>query len=93
VRTLLDAGVDVNEEIGARSPLAAAIEMEHAELFRFLLKQGADLHTAGTAEECVKRAKKHGLESMLSLLKHHGVEAGDSLDAQAGDDKSIVGTA
>jgi hypothetical protein len=92
VRMLLDAGVDVNEEIGARSPLAAAIEMEHAELFRFLLQQGADLHTAGTAEECVKRAKKYGLESMLSLLKHHGVEAGDSLDAQAGDDKLLVGT-
>jgi hypothetical protein len=73
-RILLDAGVDANEEIGARSPLACAIEMEHTELFQFLLRRGADLHTPGTAEECLKRARKDGLESMLCLLEHHGVD-------------------
>jgi hypothetical protein len=77
VRILLYAGVDVNEEIGPRSPLASAISMEHTELFNFLIERGADLDTSGTAEECVKRAKKDGLDSMLSLLKEHGVDVGD----------------
>jgi hypothetical protein len=57
--------------------LASAISMEHTELFNFLIERGADLDTSGTAEECVKRAKKDGLDSMLSLLKEHGVDVGD----------------
>jgi hypothetical protein len=77
VRMLLDAGVDVNEEIGPQSPLTSAISMEHTELFNLLIERGADLNTPGTAEECVKRAKKDGLDSMLSLLKEHGVDVGD----------------
>jgi hypothetical protein len=77
VRILLDAGVDVNEEIGPRSPLASAISMEHTDLFNFLIKRGADLNTPGTTEECVKRAKKDGLDSMLYLLNEHGVDVGD----------------
>jgi hypothetical protein len=77
VRILLDAGVDFNEEIGPRSPLASAISTEHTDLFNFLIERGADLNTPGTAEECVKRAKKDGLDSMLYLLKEHGVDVGD----------------
>ncbi|KAI4945663.1 hypothetical protein J4E91_008006 [Alternaria rosae] len=74
VRLLLDAGVDVNESIGKDSPLAAAIATEHAALFEFLLERGADLYSSGTAEECVRRARKDGLESMLLLLEKHGVD-------------------
>jgi hypothetical protein len=80
VRMLLDAGVDVNEEIGPRSPLTSAISMEHTKLFNFLIERGADLNTPGTAEECVKRAKKDELDSMLSLLKEHGVDVEDLVE-------------
>jgi hypothetical protein len=74
VQLLLDAGVDANESIGAESPLASAIGMEHVVLFNLLLERGADLDSPGTAEECVRRAKKDGLESMLTLLEEHGVD-------------------
>jgi hypothetical protein len=74
VRLLLDAGVDVNESIGKESPLAKAIATEHTALFEFLLERGADLHSPGIAEECVRRAKKDGSESMLLLLEKHGVD-------------------
>jgi hypothetical protein len=80
VRLLLDAGVDVNESIGKESPLAGAIATEHPALFEFLLQRGADLHSPGTAEECVRRAKKDGLESMLSLLEKHGVDVNVPLE-------------
>ncbi len=74
VRLLLDAGVDVNESIGKESPLAKAVATEHTALFEFLLERGADLHSPGTAEECVRQAKKDGSESMLLLLEKHGVD-------------------
>ena len=77
VRLLLDAGVDVNESIGKESPLAWAIAAEHTELFKFLLERGANLHSPGTAEGCVRRAKQAGLESMLSLLEQNGVNVKD----------------
>jgi len=38
------------------------------------------LHSPGTAEECVRRAKKHGLESMLMLLENHGVDVNVGLE-------------
>ena len=83
VRLLLDAGVDVNESIGKDSPLAGAIATEHTALFEFLLERGADLHSPGTAEECVRRAKKDGLESMLLLLKKHEVDVNVDLEEGA----------
>ena len=83
VRLLLDAGVDVNESIGKDSPLAGAIATEHTALFEFLLERGADLHSPGTAEECVRRAKKDGLESMLLLLEEHGVDVNVDLEEAA----------
>jgi ankyrin repeat protein len=85
VRIILDAGVNVNEDIGERSPLVSAIGLEHTELFRFLLDRGADLYTPGTAEECVTRAKQDRLESMLCLLKEHGVDIKDAHEADAID--------
>ncbi|CAN9106918.1 unnamed protein product [Alternaria alternata] len=83
VRLLLDAGVDVNESIGKESPLACAIAAEHTALFNFLLERGANLHSPGTAEECVRRAKQDGLESMLSLLEQHGVNVKDCSEQAA----------
>lgn len=74
VRLLLDAGVDPNESTGPLSPLVGAISTEHTELFKFLIERGADLSTPGTSEECVKVAKKDGLESMLKLLEEYGVD-------------------
>jgi len=83
VRLLLDAGVDVNESIGKDSPLAGAIAAEHTALFEFLLERGADLRSPGTAEECVRRAKKDGLESMLLLLAKHGIDVNVDLEEAA----------
>jgi ankyrin repeat protein len=75
VRLLLDAGVDANEVVGSKSPnpLASAISREHTAMFELLIDRGADVHAAGVAEECVQRARKDGLESMLLLLRGHGV--------------------
>jgi ankyrin repeat protein len=73
VRVLLDAGVDVNECIPDESPLVWAIMREHTTMFNFVLERGANLHAEGTAEECVRRAKKDGLESTLQLLEANGV--------------------
>jgi len=83
VRLLLDTGVDVNESIGKESPLAWAIAAEHTALFKFLLERGANLHSPGTAEECVRRAKQDDLESMLSLLEQHGVNVKDCSEQAA----------
>jgi hypothetical protein len=77
VRLLLDAGVDANETPSVKSPLASAIWKEHTAMFDLLLDLGADLHAEGVAEECVQRAKEDGLESMVLLLKDHGVDIGD----------------
>jgi ankyrin repeat protein len=74
VRLLLDAGLGPNENTGKNSPLAGAVSAEHTALLEFLLERGADLHSTGTAEECVRRAKKDGLVSMLLLLKAHDVD-------------------
>tara|TARA_R110002003_G_scaffold48_26_gene4179 strand:- start:21705 stop:22058 length:354 start_codon:yes stop_codon:yes gene_type:complete len=71
VRLLLDAGVDPNQTIGPKSPLASAIANEH---FTLLVERGAELHADGVAEECVRRARKDGLDSMLLLLQAHGVD-------------------
>jgi len=73
VRLLLDAGVDANEVVGSKSPLASAISKEHTAMFKLLIDRGADVHAAGVAEECVQRARRDGLESMLLLLRAHGV--------------------
>ena len=83
VRLLIDAGVDVDESIGKESPLAWAIAAEHTALLNFLLERGANLHSPGTAEECVRRAKQDGLESMLSLLEQHGVNVEDCSEQAA----------
>jgi hypothetical protein len=74
VRLLLDAGVDPNETVGPKSPLASAIAKEHTAMFSLLIERGADLNADGVYEECVQRAKKDGLESMLLLLQAHGIE-------------------
>jgi ankyrin repeat protein len=67
VRLMLDAGVDPNETMGPKSPLASAIAKEHTAMFTLLVERGADLHADGVAEECVRRARKDGLDSMLLL--------------------------
>jgi ankyrin repeat protein len=84
VRLLLDAGIDPNESNGKDSPLAGAVASEHTALFEFLLKRGADLHLPETAEECVRRAKKDGLDSMLFLLRAHGVDVDKICNSEPG---------
>jgi hypothetical protein len=74
VRLLLDAGVDPNETMGPKNPLVGAIAKEHTAMFTLLIERGADLHAGGVAEECVQRARKDGLGSMLLLLQAHGVD-------------------
>lgn len=74
VQLLLDAGADVNASTGKVSPLAHAISREHTSVVKLLLDRGAELKFDGTAQECVRRAKKDGLDSMLALLEESGVD-------------------
>ncbi|KAF2652233.1 ankyrin [Lophiostoma macrostomum CBS 122681] len=76
IRVIVEAGADVNESTGVASPLVSAIGREHTRMFKFLLEKGADLYAKETAKECVKRAKKDGLKSMLLLLENHGIDIG-----------------
>jgi ankyrin repeat protein len=77
VLLLLDAGADVNEGTGKDSPLVQAIAREHTAMFNLLVKRGGNLYLNGTAQACVQRAKKDGLDSMLVLLAQHGVDVSD----------------
>ncbi len=56
--------------------LVYAIEKEHEAMFRLLINRGADPKDAETSAECIKVARKNGLESMLDLLAEFGVEVG-----------------
>jgi ankyrin repeat protein len=73
VRLLLDSGVDPNETVGLANPLASAIAKEHTALFSLLIEREVDLNTDRVAKECVKRARKDGLDSMLLLLQARGI--------------------
>jgi hypothetical protein len=90
VRSLLDAGVDANETAGSKSPLANAIAMEHTAMFNLLIDRGTDLHADGVAEECVCRAQKDGLESMLLLLQAHGVDIAGTTDHSGGVRQIVI---
>jgi hypothetical protein len=77
VQLLLDAGGDPNDKGNyprspLLSPLMSAIKREHTEMFQLLVERGADVQLR--AEKCVRLARKEGLESMLLLLKEHGVD-------------------
>jgi ankyrin repeat protein len=84
VRLLLGAGADMNEELPHRKgssitwvediPIVWAIRMEHREMFELLVEHGADLKAPQTARKCIESARKEGLDSMLELLKAHGVD-------------------
>ncbi|KAF2108408.1 ankyrin repeat-containing domain protein, partial [Lophiotrema nucula] len=72
VRLLLDSGADVNE--GFPSAIVHAVELEHTTIFELLIERGADLTSAGSREEAMRRAKLAGLESMAAQLAEYGVE-------------------
>lgn len=76
VRLLLDAGVDVDETGGSKSPLAIAVSREHKAMFELLIERGVNIHAKGIADECLECARRDGLESMLLLLEAHGVSTG-----------------
>jgi ankyrin repeat protein len=71
VRLLLDAGADANESGTTISPLAGAIANENTAIFKLLIERGANVQSI--AQECIKIASEDGLESMIQLLKEHGV--------------------
>lgn len=87
VRMLLDAGVDAEEaDIRLRlnpgldrkhdisgMPIVSAIEMEHTEMAVLLRASGVNV-SGDVARECVKIARKEGLESMLDLLREWGID-------------------
>lgn len=54
--------------------LAYAIEQEYVAMFWLLVEQGCDLRDPDTKAECLKVAKKHGLGSMLELLRQVGAD-------------------
>jgi hypothetical protein len=80
VKKLVEHGLHVNashaaswERWAARppSPIASAVQLEHTELFQFLIKQGAMLtNEVSITASCI--ARRAGLDSMLALLKEQG---------------------
>ncbi|KAH3976617.1 hypothetical protein HBH52_122240 [Parastagonospora nodorum] len=76
VQELLDHGADI--KIGSRPLLAYAIEHENVALFPLLVERGCDPRVDEAATECVRIAKGYGLESMLQLLREHGVNSDDT---------------
>ncbi|KAH3952998.1 hypothetical protein HBH53_036430 [Parastagonospora nodorum] len=76
VQELLDHGADI--KIGSRPLLAYAIEHENVALFRLLVERGCDPRVDEAATECVRIAEEYGLESMLQLLREHGVNSDDT---------------
>lgn len=88
VRILLEHGADANGIPYVRNfniisgkrphPIVSAIRLEHDDMFRLLVKHDADLTQNGP--EAVRVAREGGLDSMLQLLKEHGVSLEESLD-------------
>jgi ankyrin repeat protein len=76
VQELLDYGADI--KIGSRPLLAYTIEHEHVALFRLLVERGCNSRVDEAATQCVRTAKEHGLESMLQLLREHGINSDDT---------------
>ena len=68
---LLDTGVGAMS--GSRSPLVAAIGLEHTTMFELLLQRGVGF-TPDTVRACLERARKEELDSMLVLLAKHGID-------------------
>ncbi|KAF1936610.1 ankyrin [Clathrospora elynae] len=69
VELLLGHGADANE-VGDELPaIAYAILAEHTRMLSCLREHGARLPQGSMVEECVKRAKSQGVESMLALLE------------------------
>jgi ankyrin repeat protein len=98
VRILLDHGADINEsppeELRAPPAIVSAIQLEHEEMFRFLIKRGAVLKTLDAVHflrkrdamvkkpdagsQALKIAVAQALESMVELLLREGVEVEES---------------
>ncbi|KAG4432196.1 hypothetical protein IFR05_012319 [Cadophora sp. M221] len=54
-------------------PIIIAMQLEHTPMFRFLLEQGADLHSKPVARLAFTIVAKEGLESMARLMLDEGL--------------------
>lgn len=72
-RMLLDAGARVDD--GLPPPIVMAVFREDTDLFRLLRQYGARLDTPETGGWAMAVARFYGLESMVDMLVHEGVDA------------------
>ncbi|KAF2269184.1 ankyrin [Lojkania enalia] len=72
VQLLVEYGADVNKDY----PIVFAVGLEHTKMFRYLVEHGAVLSDKAR-HACIEQSRSQGLESMMELLKNHGVDAYD----------------
>jgi ankyrin repeat protein len=91
VEMMLDAGADVNTQVGTLySALGLAVSSGHNELAELLLNRGADVNKQGGKYGCALGSAAHaGHEESVELLLKRGAE----IDAQAGDFGTALGAA
>jgi ankyrin repeat protein len=91
VEMMLDAGADVNTQVGTLySALGLAVSSGHNELAELLLNRGADVNKQGGEYGCALGSAAHaGHEKSVELLLKRGAE----IDAQAGDFGTALGAA
>ncbi|RDL38342.1 uncharacterized protein BP5553_02682 [Venustampulla echinocandica] len=71
-RMLVDYGADVND--GSPAPIVLAARNENTEIFQYLRERGATIDTPETGSWAMAYAKFYGLDSMVALLVHEGVD-------------------
>lgn len=74
VRMMLQHGADINR--GHPPPIVTAVALEREDIFCELIELGAVLH-GDVGTKAVECARSEGLDSMLLLLKEHGVDTSD----------------
>jgi hypothetical protein len=83
VRTLLEAGLDVNARYGEQTALHQAIWDQQVELARFLLDHGADVNATAYKwkSNCLGTACTRGNPALVRLLLQRGAKVNAAIDS------------
>jgi ankyrin repeat protein len=71
MKALMEYGADPNK--GDPLPIVSAVSRERVDMFQMLLDHGASLD-GENGRKAAQKAREEGLDSMLELLKEHGVD-------------------
>ncbi|KAK8058042.1 hypothetical protein PG994_008490 [Apiospora phragmitis] len=83
--TLFAAGAGANDD--SPPPIVLAVLKENMDMFRLLRRHGARLDTADSGGLAMTVAVHHGLQSMVDVLEHEGVERDMILQSGGVDDR------